>query len=88
MTDLVTTIPAIIVICLVVGMGCKAADGVPDKYIPVILGAVGAILGVVGLYTMKDFPANDVLNALAIGAASGLASVGANQIVKQLKKDE
>ena len=87
MNELIVTIPAIIVIAYLVGMGCKAAEAVPDKMIPVVVGVVGAILGVVGLYTMKDFPADNILNALAIGIASGLASTGANQIVKQLRGD-
>jgi len=86
MNELITTIPAIIVIAYLVGMGCKAAESIPDKFIPVIVGLVGAVLGVVGMYTMTDFPAKDILNALAIGIASGLASTGANQIVKQLSQ--
>lgn len=88
MGELITTIPAIIVIAYLVGMACKAIDAVPDKFIPVIVGAVGAILGIVGMYTMTDFPAQDVLNALAVGIASGLASTGVNQIVKQLKNGD
>ena len=88
MNELIITIPAIIVISYLVGMACKAIDAVPDKLIPVIVGTAGAILGVVGLYTMKDFPADNILNALAIGIASGLASTGANQIVKQLRQGE
>jgi len=88
MGELITTIPAIIVIAYLVGMGCKAVEAIPDKFIPVIVGAVGAILGIVGMYTMAEFPAQDVLNALAIGIASGLASTGVNQIVKQLKNGD
>ena len=87
MGELIATIPAIIVIAYLVGMGCKAVEAIPDKFIPVIVGAVGALLGIIGMYTMADFPAHDILNALAIGIASGLASTGANQIVKQLKGD-
>ena len=34
--------------------------------------------------TMPDFPAKDILNAIAIGIVSGLASTGANQVKKQL----
>lgn len=87
MSELVATIPAIIVISYLVGMACKAIDAIPDKFIPVIVGAVGAVLGVVGMYTMPDFPSKDILTALAIGIASGLASTGANQIVKQLRQE-
>ena len=84
---MIATVGAITVISYLVGMACKAVDSIPDKYIPVIVGTVGAILGVIGLYTVTDFPANDILNALAVGIASGLASTGANQIVKQLSQE-
>ena len=82
----IATVSAITVIAYLVGMGCKAYGKV-DKWIPVIVGVVGAVLGVVGLYTIKDFPAEDVLNAIAVGISSGLASTGANQIVKQLRQE-
>lgn len=87
MDSLIATVAAITVIAYLVGMACKAT-GKMDKWIPVIVGTVGAVLGVVGLYTIPDFPAKDMLNALAVGIASGLASTGANQIVKQLKQEE
>lgn len=75
---------AITVITYLIGMGCKAWDNLDNKFIPVICGLVGAALGVVGMRTMPDFPAKDVLNAVAVGIVSGLASTGANQIGKQL----
>ena len=56
-----------------------------DNYIPIIVGVAGGILGVVGMYVIADFPANDVLNAIAVGIVSGLASTGVNQIYKQVK---
>ena len=83
--DIIATVAAITVICYLVGMACKATGKI-DKWIPVIVGAVGAVLGVVGLYTIKEFPAQDILNALAVGVASGLASTGVNQVVKQLSQ--
>ena len=59
------------------------------KFVPVIAGTLGAILGVVGFITkMPDFPAQDILTALAVGIVSGLAATGANQVGKQLKKEE
>ena len=85
--DIIATVAAITVICYLIGMGCKAYGKI-DKWIPIIVGAAGAALGVVGMYTIKDFPANDVLNALAVGIASGLASTGVNQVVKQLSQQE
>lgn len=84
MTELTVTIPAIIVICYLIGMACKATEHVKDNYIPVIMGAVGGLLGVVGMLTITDFPASDILNSVAIGITSGLAATGANQVVKQL----
>lgn len=86
--SMIATVGAITIISYLVGMGCKAMNSVPDKYIPVIVGTVGALLGIVGLYTMQDFPANDILNALAVGIASGLASTGANQVIKQLNQED
>ena len=80
----ITSVVGITVITYLVGMGWKAVDTLNDKYIPVICGFVGAILGIVAMKTMPDFPAKDVINALAIGIVSGLASTGANQVHKQL----
>lgn len=78
------SVVAITVITYLIGMGCKSFERLDNKYIPVICGFVGAILGVVAMKTMPDFPAKDVLNAVAVGIVSGLASTGANQIGKQL----
>ena len=68
-------------------IGAKLIPVIKDNYIPVVVGIVGGILGVVGMYVIPDFPANDVLNAIAVGIVSGLASTGVNQIYKQVKKD-
>lgn len=78
---------AIIVICYLVGLGAKIVPQVKDNYIPVIVGAVGGMLGVAGMYVIPDFPAHDVMTAVAVGIMSGLASTGVNQIYKQVKKD-
>ena len=83
--DIIATVACITVCCYLIGIAVKAYGRI-DKWIPVIVGAVGAVLGVVGMYTIKDFPAHDVLNAIAIGIASGLASTGANQVVRQLSQ--
>lgn len=77
------TVVGIVAICYVIGLGCKAYEKIPDKWIPVIMAACGGALGVVGLYTMPDFPAGDVINAIAVGVASGLAATGVNQLHKQ-----
>lgn len=78
---------AIIVICYLIGLGAKIVPQVKDNYIPVIVGAVGGMLGVAGMYVIPDFPAHDVMTAVAVGIMSGLASTGVNQIYKQVKKD-
>lgn len=79
-----TTVLAIVVITYLVGLAVKVVPAVKDNYIPVIVGVCGGILGVVGMYVMPDFPANDVLNAMAVGIVSGLASTGVNQAYKQI----
>lgn len=38
------------------------------------------------MYVIPNFPATDVLDAIAVGIVSGLASTGVNQIQKQVKK--
>ena len=78
-------IPAITIICLLVGMVVKhLIHAIPNEAIPVICGVVGAVLGVVGLYTMPDFPAGDVLGAIAVGIVSGLGATGLHQVYKQI----
>ena len=79
------TIPSILVICYLVAQGVKAT-GIDNKYIPIICGVVGGILGVVANYIVPDFPAADLLTAIAIGIVSGLSATGVNQIYKQLTK--
>lgn len=80
------TVMAIVVITYLIGIAAKTSSKVRDNTIPVIVGVCGGILGAVGMYVMPKFPANDILNAIAIGIVSGLASTGANQICKQAKR--
>lgn len=77
----VATVVAITVICYLVGMGIKASP-INSDYIPPLVGVVGAILGLVGMVVITDFPASNILDALAVGIVSGLASTGINQITK------
>lgn len=77
---------AIVVITYLVGLGAKLCPKVKDNYIPVIVGVAGGILGVVGMYVIPNFPATDVLDAIAVGIVSGLASTGVDQVRKQAKK--
>lgn len=80
------TVLAIVIITYLIGLGAKTVSAIKDETIPVIVGACGGILGVIGMFVMPDFPANDILNAIAIGIVSGLASTGANQVWKQATK--
>lgn len=80
------TVSGIIVICYLIGMAVKASS-LDDKYIPIIVGLCGGILGVAGLLTMPTFPVDNVIDAVAVGIASGLAATGVHQIGKQLTKD-
>ena len=82
----VTQVVAIVVICYLIGLAVNASPAIKDELIPVIVGVCGGILGVIGMFVMPDFPADDVLNAIAIGIVSGLASTGVNQAYKQLTK--
>ena len=84
----IASIPAIVVLCYVAGLGLKAIGSEKvDKFIPTICGLLGAILGLATFYTIPDFiVGSNWLSAAATGAISGLAAVGANQIYKQLKK--
>ena len=75
-------VAAITVICYLIGQGVKAS-GLDNKWIPVIVGACGGVLGVAGMFLMADFPAGDVLTAAAVGIVSGLAATGVNQPGKQ-----
>lgn len=81
----IASVAAITVICYLVGMIMKATP-LDNKYIPAMMGVSGAILGGAGLYLgLPDFPATDLLTAVAVGIVSGLAATGVNQITKQAK---
>lgn len=84
----VASVAAITALCLLVAQGVKATT-LDNKWLPVICGAVGLILGLVALYIgVPEFPAVDPLTAAAVGTVSGLAATGANQVYKQLSKGE
>ena len=79
----IQAIPVITVIVFLIAEAVKATP-LDNKWLPVICGAVGGILGVVGMFLMPEFPAKDYLTAVAVGIVSGLAATGAHQIYKQL----
>ena len=79
----ITGVAAITVICLLIGQGVKCTS-LDNKYIPVICGAAGGILGVAAMFLMPDYPATDYITAAAVGIVSGFAATGVNQAVKQM----
>ena len=80
----VATVAAITALVYIVGLAVKATS-LDNKWIPVICGAAGILLGIAALYLgVPDFPATDILTAAAVGGASGLAATGIEQAVKQL----
>ena len=83
----IASVAAITVIVYIVGMLVKASP-LADKWIPSICGVVGGALGIASMFIMPEFPAQDVISAFAVGIVSGLASTGANQMVKQMRKEE
>lgn len=81
----IASVAAITAICYLVGLGAKAVPWLGDRYIPILCGLSGGLLGLAGLYlAVEGFPANDPLTALAVGIVSGLAATGADQAQKQL----
>lgn len=81
----IATVATITALVYIIGL-CAKATKLENKWIPVICGAAGMILGVIALYSgVPDFPATDPLTAAAIGGVSGLAATGLDQAVKQLK---
>lgn len=78
-------VAAITIICYLIGEIAKAVP-IDNKWIPVICGICGLLLGIAGMFIMPDFPANDYITAAAVGIVSGLAATGADQIMKQLKE--
>ena len=77
------SVAAITVICLLIGYGIRATP-LDNRWIPLLMGVAGAILGVIGWKVMPNYPADNILTAIAVGTVSGLSSTGFDQIVKQL----
>lgn len=79
-------IPSIVIICYLAAEFVKATN-LNSKCIPIVCGLLGSILGIVGMFVVPNFPATDVLTALALGIVSGLSATGVNQIYKQFKSN-
>lgn len=70
-------VPVIVGICLIVGYLIKNFTGADNRYIPVVVTALGVALAV-----WMHWPAVTP-EVLLGGAASGLASTGMHQLFKQ-----
>ena len=81
----ITGVAAITVIAYLLGEVAKSSR-LDNKWIPIICGVAGGLLGLLGMAVMPVFPAEDVITALAVGIVSGLAATGADQIRKQMKE--
>lgn len=74
-------IPLVIAVCLVVGYLMKKFIPADNKWIPLVVTVLGAVLGCVNAK-------NITLVAIASGMISGLASTGLHQLFKQILKLE
>lgn len=85
--EMLTLIPVLYLI----GAGLKKAEVFENKYIPLGLGLLGALLGAAWLLVFRDAEYN-ILQSLLMGAVQGIlcagCSVYANQIYKQLKEEK
>lgn len=79
----IASVAGITVICYLAAQAVKATN-LDNKWLPVICGILGGVLGIAGLYYIPDYPAQDIITAIAVGIVSGLAATGANQVYKQL----
>ena len=77
------SVAVITIICYLIGEAIKVL-AIDNKYIPVVVGVFGGLLGIPGMLIMPDFPATDYMTAVAVGIVSGLAATGINQVFKQV----
>ena len=79
----IISVSSITVICYLVAQGVKSTK-LDNKWLPVICGGGGAVLGFLGQMLVPNFPAGDAITSLAVGVVSGLAATGSHQLMKQL----
>lgn len=84
MTHQISTVLGITVICYLVGLGVNLSQ-LDNKWIPLIVGLAGGALGALGMTMIPDYPAGNLIDAIAVGIASGLAATGMDQLVSQLR---
>ncbi len=87
------SIPAIVVICYLVGelfKHCILKKKSKYKLLPVIVGITGGIVGLITFFISPElmFNVSSPILAISIGIVSGLASTGSNEAVKKLLKNQ
>ena len=81
----IASVAAITAIVYLIGQIVKTINKVDNKWIPIICGTAGLLLGIAAFYIgMPDLPAADPITAAAVGCVSGLSATGINQAIKQL----
>lgn len=79
----IAAIPVIVIICYLVAEAVKATP-LDNKWLPLLCGISGGLLGMLAMAIMPEFPAHDPLTAVAYGIVSGFAATGVDQMFKQL----
>ena len=77
----IASVAAITVITYLMGMAVRASR-MDNKWIPILCGLLGGLLGLVSFYLPGD-----PITAAAVGIVSGLAATGLHQAAKQLSKE-
>ncbi|NCB99964.1 MAG: hypothetical protein EOM34_04675 [Clostridia bacterium] len=88
--------PELIVLAVVlyfIGTGLKKSEAVPDKHIPLLLGAVGIVLAAIWVMATSPFAGpQDIAMAVFTAIVQGVLVAGlstyVNQIIKQNGKAE
>ena len=80
-------VAGITVICYLAAEVAKHSP-IKRRWLPSICGLTGLVLGVAAMYAMPGYPGTDIITSAAIGAVSGWAATGVNQMARQLKRGD
>ena len=86
-------IPSIITICYLIGEISKLLilkKKKNYKYIPIIVGISGGILGLISYYISPEIVLNvkEPIIAISLGIVSGLASTGSHEMINKIIKQK
>jgi hypothetical protein len=82
----IVSFAAIAVICYGVGQIIKATPIKNDFIIPINIFVGGCLGALAFVLKIPEFPANDILTAIAVGIVSACVSTCINEIVKRFQK--